>query len=89
MIDIEDAVRMNVSAMAVMLAIGDPKMEAKTVANLYHAANQGAKYGIPVMGVTAVGNRDGTRCTLLRFSFTCSRREWRQHREDLLLRWIL
>ncbi|MCP3894352.1 MAG: 3-hydroxy-5-phosphonooxypentane-2,4-dione thiolase [Bacteroides sp.] len=54
-IDIEDAVRMNVSAMAVMLAIGDSKMEAKTVANLYHAANQGAKYGIPVMGVTAVG----------------------------------
>ena len=54
-IDIEDAVRMNVSAMAVMLAIGDPKMEAKTVANLYHAANQGSKYGIPVMGVTAVG----------------------------------
>ena len=54
-IDIEDAIRMNVSAMAVMLAIGDPRMEAYTIANLFHAANQGAKYGIPVMGVTAVG----------------------------------
>lgn len=54
-IDIEDAVRMNVSAMAIMLAIGDPAMEAKTVANLFKLADLGAKYGIPVMGVTAVG----------------------------------
>ena len=54
-IDPVDAVKMNASAMAVMLAIGDPKMEAKTVANLTHAANEGQKYGIPVMGVTAVG----------------------------------
>jgi len=54
-IDIEDAIRMNVSAMAVMMAIGDPKMEAKTVANLYRTADLGSKYGIPVMGVTAVG----------------------------------
>lgn len=54
-IDIEDAVRMNVSAMAVMLAIEDPLFEAATVANLYKMVDQGMKYGIPVMGVTAVG----------------------------------
>ncbi len=54
-IDIEEAIRMNVSAMAVMLAIGDPAMEAKTVANLYKMADLGSKYNIPVMGVTAVG----------------------------------
>jgi putative autoinducer-2 (AI-2) aldolase len=54
-IDIQDAIKMNASAMAIMLAIGDPKMEAKTVANLVHTADQGQKYGIPVMGVTAVG----------------------------------
>ncbi|MCC8155196.1 MAG: 3-hydroxy-5-phosphonooxypentane-2,4-dione thiolase [Tannerellaceae bacterium] len=54
-IDIEDAVRMNVSAMAVMLAIGDEKYEAKTIANLYKAVDKGTRYGIPVMGVTAVG----------------------------------
>ena len=54
-IDVEDAVRMNVSAMAIMLAIGDPAMEAKTVANLFKMADLGAKYGIPVLGVTAVG----------------------------------
>jgi 3-hydroxy-5-phosphonooxypentane-2,4-dione thiolase len=55
LLDIEDAIRMNVSAMAIMLAIGDPAMEAKTVANLFKMADMGAKYGIPVMGVTAVG----------------------------------
>ncbi len=55
LIDIEDAIRMNVSAMAIMLAIGDSKMEAKTIANLYKAVDEGTRYGIPVMGVTAVG----------------------------------
>ncbi|MDR0333867.1 MAG: 3-hydroxy-5-phosphonooxypentane-2,4-dione thiolase [Dysgonamonadaceae bacterium] len=55
LIDIEDAIRMNVSAMALMLSIGDPVNEAKTIANLYKAADLGSKYGIPIMGVTAVG----------------------------------
>ena len=55
LIDIEDAIRMNVSAMAVMLSIGDAAHEAKTVANLYKAVDKGTRYGIPVMGVTAVG----------------------------------
>jgi 3-hydroxy-5-phosphonooxypentane-2,4-dione thiolase len=54
-IDVEAAVRLNVSAMAIMLAIGDPATEAKTVANLYKLVDLGSKYGIPVMGVTAVG----------------------------------
>ncbi len=57
LIDIEDAVRLNVSAMAVMLSIGDPAFEAKTVANLYKAVDLGSRYGIPVMGVTAVGKQ--------------------------------
>lgn len=56
-IDIEDAIRMNVSAMAVMLSIGEAATEAKTVANLYRMADLGSKYGIPVMGVTAVGKQ--------------------------------
>ncbi len=53
--DIEDAIRMNVSAMAVMLAIGDEAHEAKTVANLFKAVDLGNRYNIPIMGVTAVG----------------------------------
>ena len=53
--DIEDAIRMNVSAMAVMLSIGDAAHEAKTVANLYGLVDKASRYNIPVMGVTAVG----------------------------------
>jgi putative autoinducer-2 (AI-2) aldolase len=54
-LDIQDAVRLNASAIAVMVAAGDPAAEASTVANLYHAIDAGQRYGIPVMGVTAVG----------------------------------
>lgn len=54
-IDVEDVIRMNVSAMAVMVAIGDPACEAETIANLTQTADFGYRYGIPTMGVTAVG----------------------------------
>ena len=57
LIDIEDAIRMNVSAMAVMLAIGDEAHEAKTIANLFNAVDKASRYNIPVMGVTAVGKQ--------------------------------
>ena len=57
LMDIEDAIRLNVSAMAVMLAIGEAEHEAKTVANLYRAVDKASRYGIPVMGVTAVGKQ--------------------------------
>jgi putative autoinducer-2 (AI-2) aldolase len=54
-LDIRDAVRLNASAIAVMVAAGDPAAEASTVANLYHAVDAGQRFGIPVLGVTAVG----------------------------------
>ncbi|MDR2969189.1 MAG: 3-hydroxy-5-phosphonooxypentane-2,4-dione thiolase [Tannerellaceae bacterium] len=57
LMDIEDAIRLNVSAMAIMLSIGDPLYEAKTVANLYRAVDLGSRHNIPVMGVTAVGKQ--------------------------------
>jgi len=41
--------------MAVMVAIGDPLYEAKTIENLVKTADRGYKYGIPTLGVTAVG----------------------------------
>jgi len=50
-----DAISMNVSAMAAMLAIGDAETEASTVANFSKLVDIGSKYSIPVMGVTAVG----------------------------------
>lgn len=54
-IDIQDAVKLNASAIAVMVSIGDQCTEATTVANLYNAVDAGQTFGIPVMGVTAVG----------------------------------
>ncbi|MEG1635574.1 MAG: 3-hydroxy-5-phosphonooxypentane-2,4-dione thiolase [Rikenellaceae bacterium] len=53
-LDIADAIRLNASAMAVMVSIGGT-YEAVTVANLVKTADMGYKYGIPTMGVTAVG----------------------------------
>lgn len=54
-IDVEDAIRINASAMAVMVAVGDPLFEAQTIKNLVKTADYGYKYGIPTLGVTAVG----------------------------------
>ncbi len=53
-LDIEDAIRVNASALAVMVAVGS-KFEAVTIRNLVRTADLGAKYGIPALGVTAVG----------------------------------
>lgn len=53
-VDIEDAVRLNASLMAVMVSVGG-KYEALTVANLSQAVSEGTRFGIPTLGVTAVG----------------------------------
>ena len=53
-LDIEDAIRVNASALAVMAAIGS-KYEAVTIRNLVRTSDLGNKYGIPTLGVTAVG----------------------------------
>jgi 3-hydroxy-5-phosphonooxypentane-2,4-dione thiolase len=50
-----EAIRMNASAMAVMVAVGEKETEASTIANLSQLVDIGMKYSIPVMGVTAVG----------------------------------
>jgi putative autoinducer-2 (AI-2) aldolase len=53
-VEIEDAIRLNASMMAVMVAIGS-KFEALTVRNLCKMIETGNRYGIPTLGVTAVG----------------------------------
>ena len=55
-----EAISMNASAMAAMLAIGDAATEASTIRNFSNLVDIGNKYSIPVMGVTAVG-KDMTR----------------------------
>ena len=52
--DIEEAVRLNASLMAAMVSIGG-KFEALTVRNLTKLVDMGNRYGIPTLGVTAVG----------------------------------
>lgn len=53
-VDIEDAIRMNVSAMAIQVFIGG-EFETRSVHNLTRLVDLGLRYGIPVMAVTAVG----------------------------------
>jgi len=53
---IDDAIRLNVSAMAVQVHIGG-EFEHKTIHNLTRLVDAGMKYGIPTLGVTAVGKQ--------------------------------
>jgi putative autoinducer-2 (AI-2) aldolase len=53
-VEIEDAIRLNASMMAAMVAIGS-KYEALTVRNVSKLIETGNRYGIPTLGVTAVG----------------------------------
>jgi len=53
--DIEEAIRVNAAVLAVMVAIGDQKMEADTIRTLTKTIDLGTRYSIPTMGVTAVG----------------------------------
>jgi len=53
--DAEDVVRVNASAMAVMVSCGDKASEQITTHNLVHTVDMAQKFDIPVLGVTAVG----------------------------------
>ncbi len=53
--DIEEAIRLNVQLLAVMVAVGDPDHEGLTIRNLTKTVDMGQRYGIPTLGVTAVG----------------------------------
>jgi 3-hydroxy-5-phosphonooxypentane-2,4-dione thiolase len=53
-IDIEDAARLNIAALAVQVFVGG-QHETRSVHNMTRLVDQGLRYGIPVMGVTAVG----------------------------------
>ena len=53
-LDIEDALRMNVSALAVQVFIGG-EYETRSVHNLTRLVDMGMRYGMPVMAVIAVG----------------------------------
>jgi putative autoinducer-2 (AI-2) aldolase len=52
---IEEAVRLNASMLAVMCAIGSMKFEADTIRTLTKTIDEGNRFGIPTLGVNAVG----------------------------------
>ncbi len=53
-VDLEDALRMNVDALAVQVFIGG-EHETQSVHNMTRLVDMGYRYGIPVLAVTAVG----------------------------------
>ncbi len=53
-VDIEDAIRMNVSAITLQVFIGG-EFETRSVHNMTRLVDMGLRYGIPTMAVTAVG----------------------------------
>jgi putative autoinducer-2 (AI-2) aldolase len=53
-VDIEDAVRLNASAMAVQVFIGG-EHEKESILNMTKMVDLGTRYGIPTLAVTAVG----------------------------------
>jgi putative autoinducer-2 (AI-2) aldolase len=53
-VDIEDAIRLNVCAMAVQVFIGG-EYEKQSIINMTRLIDLGTRYGIPTLAVTAVG----------------------------------
>ena len=53
-VDMEDAIRMNVSAIAIQIFIGGAH-ETRSVHNMTRLVDMGLRYGIPILAVTAVG----------------------------------
>ncbi len=53
-VDMEDAIRLNVCAMAVQVFVGG-EYETQSIANMTRLVDLGNRYGIPTLAVTAVG----------------------------------
>ena len=57
-VSIQDAIRLNASALAISIFVGS-KYEYQTIVNLGKLVNMAEQYGIPVLAVTAVGKELG------------------------------
>lgn len=55
-VSMEDAIRLNVAAVAVQVFIGG-EFETRSVHNMTQLVDAGNRYGVPVLGVTAVGKQ--------------------------------
>jgi putative autoinducer-2 (AI-2) aldolase len=54
-VNMEDAIRMNAACVAVQTFIGVPGEEKNSIQNLVQTVDAGYRYGMPVLGVVAVG----------------------------------
>jgi len=54
-VNMEDALRMNASCVAVQTFIGVPEEEKNSIQNLVQTMDAGYRYGMPTLGVIAVG----------------------------------
>ena len=66
-IDIDEAIRLNVAAMAVQVFVGG-KMETQSIHNMTRLVDMGNRYGIPTLGVTAVGKEMGQDVKYMRLA---------------------
>src|SRR2546428_1486403 len=64
-VSIDDCIRLNVSAMALSIFVGS-EFEKETLVSLAKLVDEGEKYGIPVLAVTAVGKKMARDVRLLR-----------------------
>jgi putative autoinducer-2 (AI-2) aldolase len=55
-VDVEDALRLNVAALAVQVFIGG-EYETQSVHNMTRLVDMGMRYGMPILAVTAVGTK--------------------------------
>jgi len=57
-LSMEDAIRLNASGLALSIFVG-AEYEKQTLVSLSNLVNEGEKYGIPILAVTAVGKEMG------------------------------
>jgi putative autoinducer-2 (AI-2) aldolase len=53
-VSVDDAIRLNAAAITAQAYVGGP-FEKETLANISYLINEGMRYGVPTLGVTAVG----------------------------------
>ncbi|TAL26846.1 MAG: 3-hydroxy-5-phosphonooxypentane-2,4-dione thiolase [Nitrospirae bacterium] len=66
-VSMEDAVRLNVAAVAISIYVGSPNQK-ETLLNMTKLIDEGLRYGIPVLAVTAVGKSMGRDARYLALS---------------------
>jgi putative autoinducer-2 (AI-2) aldolase len=66
-VSMEDAVRLNVSAVALSIYVGSPN-QRETLLNLARLIDEGSRFGVPVLAVTAVGKSMGRDARYLALS---------------------